>query len=1419
MSNYGTLQGSFSSFSDNEKLNYSLKIALSRLQTDLKADWFNEPTDFIPKQPLELYKNTIPSYKSVNNFLLIDPDVDGKGKEMVTNKTVGDILSVSSNGSQFTLNDILNTSKVRNPTLYTALKDSDFVDGASKTQIKLLGRNMFTRYKYWTSGLTGKNSLLEGIAKAGGGGSNTGTTPDQEEPFNAYITYTDTGDLSPERRWSVVNGASESSDHKKFYNKLISEGVELNIIDPTLKSDLTKKHPFLKLCLQVPTYTTRGTAPISQNDNNSSSGQVDKTDNIGFHNPLMEKALGDTNGFLSGAGYQIAGWNGSTWKSVTTSYGTPGYQNILYFLSNPGFILIYGQKNIDYGYLTSRSHPPMISFIKYTGETFSDGIISQGETLPAVSLPKDLFINTSDNTIHRYDGSKWVSVGGGSINELSDALVEDNSIYLGNDPSSTTDDAQYNVAVGTTALDAITTGDRNVAMGYNALLKNTTGTQNVAIGHQALKNNTSGGYNFALGEEALVNNTTAKSNTAIGHECMKSNETGNYNTAIGEAAMKDHLSGDNNVVIGREALKDNNIKAENNVVIGVWALKEGTCGDNNVVIGHRAQYDVGPYDNTICLGYNASVTADNMCRIGNYDMKNVETSGTITAGGVTYPNIDGATGQFLKTDGSGILSWATSSINELSDALVIQKSIYLGNPPDAGTLASTAKKNTAIGINSLKSNTSGYTNTACGFETLKSNTTGSENTAVGNMALTVNNGDFNTASGYAALFSNTTGNYNTASGNIALYFNTTGGQNTASGFQALYSNTTGNLNTASGYAALYFNTTGTNNTASGYEALYLNTTGTNNTASGISALHSNTTGKYNTACGVGSLSTNTTGTYNTAIGYNADVEFESDLTNATAIGYNAKVTTSDTIQLGNYNLKNVKTSGTVKINNTAAGVYMYLQVNNDGKAYVVNQSNHDLNLGAKNRLEQLVLKKEGNVEIQNNCFIGVNASDTEKQVLQVKAGGRRLSFGGEGNYTYIKAHEPGKYDNNSFLTITGNRLNLFGNNNTGITVVENGNVQASGNITAGSVTSSGNITAPDSKFGDILIHRTNEINSESHLFLQYNNNKNVAIGNVYPPSYKLDVNGDIHSNGWLRTSGDTGWYSQSHGGGWYMENQSWIRSYGGGGVYISGSTTLGWDGYYWSENSEAFFKGNSSVSLWVRDAIVCDWIGANSDRRIKKNIEDIDDGDALKILRKIPVRYYNYIDEIKKGSEKVAGFIAQEVKEHFPIAVSISPYDRAIPNILKKIKNEVWEEKVNETSKNEWILTNFDVIDLNGVISSIDISSNSKYKFFLNDGKDSKEEEIEVLADTDGSFTFEKKWENLFLYGICIDDFHVVDKNKIFAIGFSATQEIDRIQQVEKQKLEELASKITVAESKIATLEAENILLKSRLDSIEAKLQ
>lgn len=402
--NYGLVEGNFTTFSDDEKLNYALKIALQRLQTDLAVDWFREPKDYIPKLPSEVYKNKIPEYSNVKNYFLIDPNI-GDGSECVTNVTVEDILTFTSNGTHFTLEDVEDTEKVRDNNLHNNLNDDDFVDGSTRKQIKKLSRNMFTRYNYWQKGITGMDSpTLDNISTGTqpSGSTNSGTKNDKKEPENAIITY-ENGSLAGNRTFANMNAKR---------NKVLSDNaIGISIISPENKDDLTKRHPFLKLYLQVPLYTTRTAKPISE----SFSGGGENTDNIGFHNPVLSKSLGDVNGYL----YSIVGWGSSEWTSVTTAYGTAGYQNILYFLNNPGFILIYGVKNIVYDFLTSQKYPPMMSFLRYEGETFEDGIITQA---PATDLPppevandKQLFIDTTNDIIYRFDGvlNEWKSIGGG----------------------------------------------------------------------------------------------------------------------------------------------------------------------------------------------------------------------------------------------------------------------------------------------------------------------------------------------------------------------------------------------------------------------------------------------------------------------------------------------------------------------------------------------------------------------------------------------------------------------------------------------------------------------------------------------------------------------------------------------------------------------------------------------------------------------------------------------------------------------------------------------------------------------------------------------------------------------------------------------------------------------------------------------
>ena len=226
----------------------------------------------------------------------------------------------------------------------------------------------------------------------------------------------------------------------------------------------------------------------------------------------------------------------------------------------------------------------------------------------------------------------------------------------------------------------------------------------------------------------------------------------------------------------------------------------------------------------------------------------------------------------------------------------------------AKTFTNTAKFNTDITVNGLtigRGKLSEGTNTGLGLEVLNAvdNTGGygSALTAIGYRSLRLNTTGYNnSALGYYSLYFNTTGAGNAAFGSSALMSNTTGGNNSAFGNQSLYTNTTGLSNAAFGSSALYNNNYGSHNTAIGYRTLY-------NTASSSSA---GTDGINNTALGYNSGVTNTTGSNNTFIGNAADAS-SATLTNATAIGSGALVNASNTVQIGNYSVTSVVTSGVV----------------------------------------------------------------------------------------------------------------------------------------------------------------------------------------------------------------------------------------------------------------------------------------------------------------------------------------------------------------------------------------------------------------------------------------------------------------------------------------------------------------------------
>ena len=68
-----------------------------------------------------------------------------------------------------------------------------------------------------------------------------------------------------------------------------------------------------------------------------------------------------------------------------------------------------------------------------------------------------------------------------------------------------------------------------------------------------------------------------------------------------------------------------------------------------------------------------------------------------------------------------------------------------------------------------------------------------------------------------------------------------------------------------------------------------------------------------------------------------------------------------------------------------------------------------------------------------------------------------------------------------------------------------------------------------------------------------------------------------------------------------------------------------------------------------------------------------------------------------------------------------------------------------------------------------------------------------------------------------MDDFHCLDKQRLFTINFSASQEIDRIQQAEKTKLATAEAEIVTLKNKVTSLETTVADLISRITALESQ--
>jgi hypothetical protein len=302
----------------------------------------------------------------------------------------------------------------------------------------------------------------------------------------------------------------------------------------------------------------------------------------------------------------------------------------------------------------------------------------------------------------------------------------------------------------------------NTALGYNALLAPTAlGIANVAIGSSAGNAITDGYGNTLVGPGAGCAITTATTNIGVGIGAISGVTTGNSNVGVGICAGCVYTNETGNVVLG-----------------GYY----GDVGDTNALIlsdsgfsGLKAKFNgVGALslDGTNYGAAGEVLTSNGPAAKPSWQAAGGVTNATPTTAGLVF----GYVGASLKTDSN-----AGIGLNALLNAAPIVTASNAAFGTRALQSLNLGGGNTALGWASLESTATGNGNTAVGAGA-GSNADGTGNTMVGQSAGDNVIGNSNAFFGTGAAQSQASGDNNVAIGPDTALANTTGSCQLAIGF-------------------------------------------------------------------------------------------------------------------------------------------------------------------------------------------------------------------------------------------------------------------------------------------------------------------------------------------------------------------------------------------------------------------------------------------------------------------------------------------------------------------------------------------------------------------------------------------------------------------------------------------------------------
>ena len=266
--------------------------------------------------------------------------------------------------------------------------------------------------------------------------------------------------------------------------------------------------------------------------------------------------------------------------------------------------------------------------------------------------------------------------------------------------------------------------------------------------------------------------------------------------------------------------------------------------------------------------------------------------------------------------------------------------------------------------------------------------------------------------------------------------------------------------------------------------------------------------------------------------------------------------------------------------------------------------------------------------------------------------------------------------------------------------------------------------------------------------------------------------------------------------------------------------TTGWRYGSGSAAANPSTGATSDINIKTISGIWATIFYATSDRRIKENIQDIDDENALEIIRSLRPVTYEYIDKVNKYDGSVFGFIAQEVKDILPQAVKIER--DFIPNIYDIGDFEINNNNTIITLRNknvdlqvgsririiDLLENNYDfiisqVINQSSFVIASDITLNIRQPPFLNDA---------YINNNINNNT-------IFVYGTYVDDINILDKNSIYSVGVAATQQIDRKVINSENNIQLLQNKVSLQETIINDLNSKLTNLQDQFNALKTLLE